>query len=60
MRCYEIVGSRTTKIRITVIKFGFIEDLPVLNIKLYYKLISIHHMREYSMNSYLNLILVIT
>jgi hypothetical protein len=56
MRCYEIVGSRTTKIRITVIKFGFIEDLPVLNIKLYYKLISIHHMREYSMNSYLNLI----
>jgi hypothetical protein len=31
-------------------------DLCDLTIKLYYKLISIHHMREYSMNSYLNLI----
>jgi hypothetical protein len=30
------------------------EDLCDLNIKLYYKLTSIHHMRAYSINSLLN------
>jgi hypothetical protein len=29
-------------------------DLCDLTIKLYYKLISIHHMREYSINNYHN------
>jgi hypothetical protein len=30
------------------------EDLRDPNIKLYYKLVSIDHMRDYSINSYLN------
>jgi hypothetical protein len=44
MRCYEIVGTRTTKIKVMVKELGFMVDLCDLNIKLYYKLISIHHM----------------
>jgi hypothetical protein len=51
MRRYEIVGLRTTKIGVTVIKLRFIEDLINLNIKLYYQLVSLHHMREYSINN---------
>jgi hypothetical protein len=30
------------------------KDLCDLDIKLYYKLISVYHMREYSINNYLN------
>jgi hypothetical protein len=32
-------------------------DLCDFDIKLYYKLVSIHHMREYSINNYLYFIL---
>jgi hypothetical protein len=51
MRHYEIVGLRNTKTGVTVIKLGFMEDLRDLNIKLYYKFVSIHHMREYSISN---------
>jgi hypothetical protein len=30
-------------------------DLCGLNIKLYYKLVNVYHMRDYSINNYLNL-----
>jgi hypothetical protein len=35
-------------------KLWFMEDLRDSNIKLYYKLVSIDHMRDYSINNYLN------
>jgi hypothetical protein len=54
MHHYEIVGSRTTKIGVTVKELWFIEYLCGLNIKLYYKLISVNYMRDYSINNYLN------
>jgi hypothetical protein len=50
MRSYKIVGSRTTKIGVTVKELGFMVDLCGLNIKLYYKLINIHYMTEYTLN----------
>jgi hypothetical protein len=46
MHRYEIVGSRITKIGVTIKELCFMDDLCDLTIKLYYKLISIHHMRE--------------
>jgi hypothetical protein len=42
---------RITKFGVTVIKLWFMEDLRDLNIKLYYELIRVHHMREYFINS---------
>jgi hypothetical protein len=40
------VGSRITKIRVTVKELGFMVDLCGLNIKSYYKLVSVYHMRK--------------
>jgi hypothetical protein len=54
MRCYEIVGSRAIKIGVTTKELWFIKDLCDLNNQLYYKLVSINHMRGYSINNYLN------
>jgi hypothetical protein len=51
MRCYEIPGSRTTKFGVMVTKLCFMEDLCDLTIKLYYKLVSVYHMRDYSINN---------
>ena len=51
MRCYEIVGTRTTKIGVTIKELWFIKDLCDLNVKLYYNLVSMHHMRGYSINN---------
>jgi hypothetical protein len=51
MHCYEIAGSRIAKFRVTVKDLGFMVDLYGLNIKLYYKLVIIYHIREYSMNN---------
>jgi hypothetical protein len=48
------VGSRTSKIRVKVKELWFIKDLCDLNVKLYYNLVSIDHMRVYSINNYLN------
>jgi hypothetical protein len=45
------MGSRTTKIRVTVKALGFMVDLCGLNIKLYYKLVSVYHMIDYSINN---------
>jgi hypothetical protein len=48
------VGTRTTKIRVTVRSYDFIEDFCDSNVKLYYKLVNINHIRDYSINNYLN------
>jgi hypothetical protein len=48
------VGSRTSKIGVKVKQLWFIKDLCDLNVKLYYNLVSINHMRGYSINNYLN------
>jgi hypothetical protein len=48
---YKIVDLRTTKIGVMVTELWFMEALCDPNIKLYYKLIRIPHMREYSMSS---------
>jgi hypothetical protein len=48
------VETRITKIGVTVKELWFIKDLCDLNVKLYYNLISINHMRGYSINNYLN------
>jgi hypothetical protein len=45
------VGLRITKIRVMVKELGFMADLRGLNIKLYYKLVSVYHMRDYSIYS---------
>jgi hypothetical protein len=45
------MDSRTTKIRVMVKELGFMVDLCGLNIKLYYKLVSVYHMRDYSINN---------
>jgi hypothetical protein len=51
MHCYEIVGSRTTKIGVMVKELWFIKDLCDLDVKLYYKLVSVNHIRGYSINN---------
>jgi hypothetical protein len=34
--------------------YDFIEDFCDSNVKLYYKLVNINHIRDYSINNYLN------
>jgi hypothetical protein len=46
MRCYEIVGSRTTKIGVMVEKIWFSEDLGDLTVKVHPLLINIKHVRR--------------
>jgi hypothetical protein len=41
------VGSRIAKFGVTVKELWFIEDSCDYNIKLYYKLVSVNHMRRY-------------
>jgi hypothetical protein len=48
------VETRIAKIGVTVKELWFIKDLCDLNVKLYYNLVSINHMRGYSINNYLN------
>ena len=45
----ELLGS-DSRLR----SYDFIEDLCDYNIKLYYKLVNIAHMRGYSINNYIN------
>jgi hypothetical protein len=52
--CYETVRTGTTKIGVMVKELWSIKALRDLNIKLYYKLVSIDHMRDYSINNYLS------
>jgi hypothetical protein len=48
------VETRIAKIGVTVKELWFIKDLCDLNVKLYYNLVSLNHMRGYSINNYLN------
>jgi hypothetical protein len=48
------VETRIAKIGVTVKELWFIKDLCDLNVKLYYNLVSINHMRGYFINNYLN------
>jgi hypothetical protein len=48
---YKIVETRTTKFGATTIELCIMGDNCDLNVKLYYKLVNIHHMRKYTHNS---------
>jgi predicted adenine nucleotide alpha hydrolase (AANH) superfamily ATPase len=47
-------GRELLRSELQLRSYDFIEDLRDQNIKLYYKLVNINYMRDYSINNYLN------